>query len=104
MEGLGVNGKLIVLGIPADQIEVSATQLIMARRSISGWPAGTSIDSQDALAFSVATGVRPMTEAFPLERAAEAYEHMMSGGALKRDARAGRCRADGGGLYFETCS
>jgi D-arabinose 1-dehydrogenase-like Zn-dependent alcohol dehydrogenase len=84
VEGLGVNGKLIVLGIPADPIEVSATQLIMARRSISGWPAGTSIDSQDTLAFSVATGVRPMTEVFPLERAAEAYEHMMSGKARFR--------------------
>jgi D-arabinose 1-dehydrogenase-like Zn-dependent alcohol dehydrogenase len=84
VEGLGVNGKLIVLGAAADPIEVSATQLIMARRSISGWPSGTSIDSQDALAYSVLTGVRAMTEVFPLERAAEAYEYMMSGKARFR--------------------
>jgi D-arabinose 1-dehydrogenase-like Zn-dependent alcohol dehydrogenase len=84
VEGLGVNGKLIVLGAAADPIEVSATQLIMARRSISGWPSGTSIDSQDALAYSVLTGVRAKTEVFPLERAAEAYEYMMSGKARFR--------------------
>lgn len=53
----------------------------MGRRSILGWPSGSSIDSEDTLAFSQLTGVRAMTEAFPLERAAEAYEHMMSGKA-----------------------
>jgi D-arabinose 1-dehydrogenase-like Zn-dependent alcohol dehydrogenase len=82
--GLGVNGKLIVLGVADDPFEVNAIQLIMGRRSIVGWPSGTSIDSQDALAFSVLTGVRAMTEVFPLERAAEAYEHMMSGKARFR--------------------
>ena len=51
----------------------------MGRRSIVGWPAGSSIDSQDTLSFSVLTGVRAMTEVFPLERAAEGYERMMSG-------------------------
>jgi D-arabinose 1-dehydrogenase-like Zn-dependent alcohol dehydrogenase len=53
-------------------------------RSVKGWYSGTSIDSQDTLAFSARTGVRPMTEVFPLERAAEAYEHMMSGKARFR--------------------
>jgi D-arabinose 1-dehydrogenase-like Zn-dependent alcohol dehydrogenase len=82
--GLGVNGKLIVLGVAADPLEVSAIQLILARRSVSGWPSGTSVDSRDALAFSVLTGVRAMTEVFPLERANEAYERMMSGKARFR--------------------
>jgi len=58
--------------------------LIAARRSITGWPSGSPIDSQDTLAFSALTGVRPMTEVFPLERAAEAYERMMSGKARFR--------------------
>lgn len=49
-----------------------------------GWPSGTSIDSQDTLAFSALSGVRPMTEVFPLERAAEGYERMMSGKARFR--------------------
>jgi len=82
--GLGVNGKLIILGAPANSLEISAIPLILGRRSITGWPSGTSIDSQDTLAFSLLTGVRPMTEVFPLERAAEAYEHMMSGKARFR--------------------
>ena len=82
--GLGVNGKLIVIGVAADPLEVNGILLIMGRRSIVGWPAGTSIDSQDTLSFSVLTGVRAMTEVFPLERAAEAYERMMSGKARFR--------------------
>jgi D-arabinose 1-dehydrogenase-like Zn-dependent alcohol dehydrogenase len=82
--GLGVDGKLIVLGAAAEPLEVSAYLLIGGRRSIVGWPSGTSIDSQDTLSFSVLTGVRAMTEVFPLERAAEAYEHMMSGKARFR--------------------
>jgi D-arabinose 1-dehydrogenase-like Zn-dependent alcohol dehydrogenase len=56
----------------------------MGRRSILGWPTGSSIDSQDTLAFSALSGVRSMNELFPLERAAEAYEHMMSGKARFR--------------------
>jgi D-arabinose 1-dehydrogenase-like Zn-dependent alcohol dehydrogenase len=82
--GLGVNGKLIVIGVAADPLEVNGTLLIMGRRSIVGWPAGMSIDSQDTLSFSMLTGVRPMTEVFPLERAVEAYEQMMSGKARFR--------------------
>jgi D-arabinose 1-dehydrogenase-like Zn-dependent alcohol dehydrogenase len=77
--GLGVNGKLIVIGVAEDPLEVNGLLLIMERRSIVGWPAGSSIDSQDTLTFSMLTGVRPMTEVFPLERAAEGYERMMSG-------------------------
>ena len=58
--------------------------LISGRRSIKGWPSGTSIDSQDTLCFSVLSGVRSMNEVFPLERASEAYESMMSGKARFR--------------------
>jgi D-arabinose 1-dehydrogenase-like Zn-dependent alcohol dehydrogenase len=82
--GLGVNGKFVILGAPAEPLEVPALPLIFGRRSIIGWPSGTSIDSQDTLAFSVLTGVRAMTEVFPLERADEAYERMMSGKARFR--------------------
>jgi len=82
--GLSVNGQLIVLGAAEEPLEVNAIQLIMARRSIAGWPSGTSFDSQDTLSFSVLTGVRPMTEVFPLERASEAYERMLSGKARFR--------------------
>jgi D-arabinose 1-dehydrogenase-like Zn-dependent alcohol dehydrogenase len=82
--GLGVNGKLIILGAAAEPLQVPGIPLILGRRSIVGWPSGSSIDSQDTLRFSLLTGVRAMSEVFPLERAAEAYEHMMSGKARFR--------------------
>jgi D-arabinose 1-dehydrogenase-like Zn-dependent alcohol dehydrogenase len=82
--GLGVNGKLIVLGAAAEPLEVAGIPLILGRRSIMGWPSGSSIDSQDTLAFSALTGVQSMNEVFPLERAADAYEHMISGKARFR--------------------
>lgn len=82
--GLGVNGKLIVLGAADEPLEVPVIPLILGRRSVMGWPSGSSVDSQDTLAFSSLSGVRAMTEVFPLERAAEGYEHMMSGKARFR--------------------
>ncbi|PYS90013.1 MAG: alcohol dehydrogenase [Acidobacteria bacterium] len=82
--GLSVNGKLLVLGAPHEPLAVPAGLLIAGRRSVAGWYSGTSIDSQDTLAFSLLTGVRALTEVFPLERAAEAYERMMSGKARFR--------------------
>ena len=84
LAGLGVNGKLIILGAADEPFEVNGVLLIAGRRSIMGWPSGSSIDSQDTLSFSRLTGIRPMTEVFPLERAADAYEHMMSSKARFR--------------------
>jgi D-arabinose 1-dehydrogenase-like Zn-dependent alcohol dehydrogenase len=77
--GLAVNGKLIMIGVSDEPLEVPPTLFILGRRSVVGWPAGTSMDSQDTLSFSVLSGVRSMNEVFPLERAPEAYERMMSG-------------------------
>jgi D-arabinose 1-dehydrogenase-like Zn-dependent alcohol dehydrogenase len=81
--GLGAKGKLMVIGA-APSLTVSPGQLIGGRLSVNGWYSGTSIDSQDTLAFSALAGVRSMNEVFPLERAAEAYERMMSGKARFR--------------------
>jgi alcohol dehydrogenase/propanol-preferring alcohol dehydrogenase len=81
--GLGANGTLLVVGAP-QSLEVSPGLLIGGKRSVKGWYSGTSIDSQDALAFSAFSGVRSMNEIFPLERAGEAYERMMSGKARFR--------------------
>jgi len=81
--GLAPHGKLLVLGA-AQGMEVSPLVLLMGRRSIEGWYSGTSIDSQDTLAFSVQSGVRSMNEVYPLERAAEGYDRMMSGKARFR--------------------
>jgi D-arabinose 1-dehydrogenase-like Zn-dependent alcohol dehydrogenase len=77
--GLSINGKLIIVGASDEMIQVPPNLFISGRRSIIGWASGTSIDSQDTLSFSVLSGIRSMNEIFPLERAAEAYESMMSG-------------------------
>jgi D-arabinose 1-dehydrogenase-like Zn-dependent alcohol dehydrogenase len=81
--GVAANGTLLIVGA-ADSIQVSPLTLIMGNRSVKGWYSGTSIDSQDTLAFSARTGVRSMNEIFPLERVVEAYDRMMSGKARFR--------------------
>src|SRR5712691_54294 len=81
--GLAVNGTLLVIGAAAS-MQVSPLLLLAGRRSIKGWYSGTSIDTQDTLAFSARTGVRPMNETYPLERASEANDRMMSGKARFR--------------------
>ena len=82
--GLGADGKLLVVGAAQDPLEVPGVALILGRRSILGWPSGTSADSEDTLKFSVLASVRPTIEKLPLARAAEGYERMMSGKARFR--------------------
>ncbi len=81
--GLGVRGTLLIVGA-ADSLDISPLPLIFGSRSVKGWYSGTSIDSQETLAFSALTGVRSMNEAYPLSRVAEAYDRMMSGEARFR--------------------
>jgi len=82
--GLGYAGEFLIVGVPGKPIQADVGGLIMQRRSIQGWPSGTSIDSEDTLKFSEITGVLPLIEKFPLDRAADAYERMMSGKARFR--------------------
>ncbi|HTZ71465.1 MAG TPA: zinc-binding dehydrogenase, partial [Acetobacteraceae bacterium] len=82
--GLSVRGRLVVIGVGPDPLQVSTVDLIMASRSVTGHASGASIDSEDTLAFSVLTGVRPTIETMKLERAAEAYDKMMRGEAVFR--------------------
>ena len=84
IDGLGPNGKLMVIGATFDPIEVTPLQLIGGSRTIQGWAAGTPTDSEDTLRFAELSGVRPMIETYPLEKAAEAYARMMSGKAQFR--------------------
>ena len=84
INGLGPNGKLMVIGATFDPIEVTPVQLISGSRTIQGWAAGTPTDSEDTLRFAELTGVRPMIETYPLEKAAEAYARMISGDAQFR--------------------
>lgn len=84
IDGLGANGKLVVVGATFDPIEVTPLQLIAGSKTIQGWAAGTPADSEDTLRFAELTGVRPLIETYPLEQAAEAYSRMMSGKAQFR--------------------
>ncbi len=84
INGLGPNGKLVVIGATFEPIEVTPLQLISGSRTIQGWAAGTPADSEDTLRFAELSGVRPMIETYPLEKAGEAYARMMSGNAQFR--------------------
>jgi D-arabinose 1-dehydrogenase-like Zn-dependent alcohol dehydrogenase len=81
--GLAIKGTLMVIGA-AESLQLSPIVLLMGNRAVKGWYSGTSIDSQDTLAFSARTGVRSMNETFPLEKVGEAYDRMMSGKARFR--------------------
>jgi D-arabinose 1-dehydrogenase-like Zn-dependent alcohol dehydrogenase len=84
LDGLAIDGELIVLGAAVDPLPVQTLHLLGGRQSIKGWPSGTCVDSEDTMKFAALTGVRPMIETMPLERAQEAYDRMMSGAARFR--------------------
>jgi D-arabinose 1-dehydrogenase-like Zn-dependent alcohol dehydrogenase len=84
VSGLAARGKLIVVGVPGDPIQLNAFPLVFGGRSIYGSLAGTAIDTEDVLAFSVLENIRPMIETLPLEQAADAYARMMQGKARFR--------------------
>jgi D-arabinose 1-dehydrogenase-like Zn-dependent alcohol dehydrogenase len=84
IDGLGPNGKLMVVGATIDPIEVTPVQLIFGSKAVQGWAAGTPTDSEDTMRFAELSGVRAMVETYPLEKAGEAYARMMSGQAQFR--------------------
>jgi len=84
VDGLGGNGTLMVVGAGFESLTVTPLQLIGGRKAIHGWASGTAKDSEDTLGFSSLSGVRPMIERYPLAKAAEAYDQMLSGRARFR--------------------
>jgi D-arabinose 1-dehydrogenase-like Zn-dependent alcohol dehydrogenase len=84
VNGLGANGTLIVVGAGMESLNVTPLQLIMGSKTVRGWASGTARDSQDTLEFSAFSGVRPMIERYPLEKASDAYQQMISGKARFR--------------------
>ncbi len=78
IDGLGVDGKLLMVAATGEPVEVSPLQLLMHRKSIAGWPSGTAIDSEDTLKFSALTGTKPMIEEFPLSEVKKAYDRMIN--------------------------
>lgn len=84
IEGVVSGGKLLVVGAGSDPLTITPLQLISGRKAIQGWPSGTPRDSEDTLLYSALTGVRPMIERYPLGKAAEGYQQMISGKARFR--------------------
>src|ERR1700690_2958443 len=84
VDGLGPDGKLVIVGATTDPLSITPLQLIFGRKAIRGWPSGTAKDSEDTLQFSLLSGVRPMIERYPFEKAAEGYAQMMRGRARFR--------------------
>ena len=84
VDGLAPGGKLLVVGVGAEPLNVNPLPLILGRRTVQGWPSGTAKDSEDTLRFSALSGVRPMIERYPLEKAADGYQQMISGKARFR--------------------
>ena len=82
--GLSLDGRLVVLGADFTPMALNTAALIGKRTGLYGWPSGSSIDSEDTMKFAAMTGVRPMTETFPLEQAQEAYDRMISNKARFR--------------------
>jgi D-arabinose 1-dehydrogenase-like Zn-dependent alcohol dehydrogenase len=62
VDGLGANGKMVVIGAAMEPIEASPMQLIQGRKSIQGGASGIPTDSEDTLRFAEISGVRPMIE------------------------------------------
>jgi len=84
IDGVAPGGELLVIGASFDPLAITPLQLIGGRKAVQGWPSGTAMDSEDTLKFSSQTGVRAMIEKFPLEKAAEGFDQMMSGRARFR--------------------
>ncbi|KAI4196906.1 MAG: hypothetical protein LQ348_002229 [Seirophora lacunosa] len=81
--GLGVLGKLLILA-PCGEVSVNTIPMIGKGLSVTCWPSGHATDSEEAISFARLHGVKCMIEKFPLEKANEAYEHMLNGKARFR--------------------
>lgn len=84
IDGLGIDGKLLMVAATGEPIEVSPLQLLMGRKSAAGWPSGTAMDSEDTLNFSAMTNTKPMIEEYPLDKVNEAFDRMMNNEARFR--------------------
>jgi D-arabinose 1-dehydrogenase-like Zn-dependent alcohol dehydrogenase len=84
LAGLGIDSQLIVVGAAFEPLSVNTLPMLGARHSITGWPSGTSSDSEDTMKFAALTGVRAQIETMPLQQAQAAYDRMMSGAARFR--------------------
>ncbi len=74
--GLKPRGTLLVVAAPAEPMPTSILALLSGKR-IVGWPSGSAYDSEETMAFSALSGVRPRTETFKLDQADAALARVM---------------------------
>lgn len=84
MPGLSIDGQVVIVAAPFEPVQVNPLELLSARRSVRGWYSGMAMDSEDTIHFAVQAGIKPITETFPLEKANEAYERMITNRARFR--------------------
>ena len=84
VDGLGVDGELLAVGIPGEPLDVPVQPLVQGRQSVAGWPSGDARDSQDTLEFSALRDIESMIETYPLDEAATAYDRMLESEARFR--------------------
>jgi D-arabinose 1-dehydrogenase-like Zn-dependent alcohol dehydrogenase len=77
VNGLKARGKLLIVAAAFEPLQISALSLLSGK-TIAGWPSGSPIDSEETVAFSVLTQIRPRVEKFPLEKAEEAFAKVMA--------------------------
>jgi D-arabinose 1-dehydrogenase-like Zn-dependent alcohol dehydrogenase len=75
--GLKARGKLLIVAAPFDPLQISAFALLTGK-TVAGWPSGSAMDSEETMAFSALSGVRPSIERFKLEQAEEAFAQVMA--------------------------
>lgn len=81
--GLAPRGTLLT-NAAIGPVTVDTVPMVLKGLSFAGWPSGHALDSQEAIAFARLHGVKCMIEKFPLEKANEAMQHMLSGKARFR--------------------
>lgn len=79
LTGLNVHGQLTLVGVDAGAVTVSAARLVMNGHTLTGHLTGSARETEEAMRFAVTSGVRPMIERMPLERAGEAVTRLRSG-------------------------
>ncbi|MFC8511811.1 alcohol dehydrogenase catalytic domain-containing protein [Streptomyces sp. NPDC057257] len=84
VDGLAPHGRLTVVGVDAGSLEVPVAKLVMAARSVTGHLTGSPADTEQAMRFAVATGVRPRVQTVPLEEAQQALDTQQNGKARFR--------------------
>ncbi|MCW8380839.1 alcohol dehydrogenase catalytic domain-containing protein [Streptomyces justiciae] len=84
VDGLAPHGRLTVVGFDAAPLQLPLAKLVMGARSVTGHLTGSPADTEQAMRFAVATGVRPQVRTVPLEEAQQALDTQQEGRARFR--------------------